>query len=651
MTASTLDTNALACPSQALRSMARALLPRKRVTVSQWADEHRVLSTKGSSLAGKWRTSRNPPQQEPMDACSAKSGVREVVLMLPVQWGKSEIEVNVLGYTMTEAPGPVMVCLPGEVSMDKWVNQKLNPMIDETDAVRDSLRSVSSRDASNTKTFKDFVGGQLYIEHAGSPARLKSTTVKILLVDELDEFANSLKGGDDPLLMLEGRTSAFPATSLRVYISSPQIKGQSRIEEKFLQGDQRRYQVPCPHCGHMQHLQWSGLQWAPDFSKAWYVCQEHGCCIDEQHKTAMITAGRWVPGNPNGKPGVRSYTANCLYYQFGLGPNWAELARMWMEAQNDPAKLKTFINDRLAETWEDASMRSVRHDAIQDRAEPYALRTAPAGTLYLTAGVDTQDNRLAVTIVGWGRGMAFWVVDYVELPGDPAEGEVWASLADLLNRPIKCDAGYLLPIDATAVDMGGHRTEFVKNWGRQGLVRRAMVIFGAKPLNAPVLSKPKLMDVTRAGKTERRGVRVYAVGGIAAKDWLFARLSVDAERAPEERLTHFSHELEPFYFKGLVSETFNQANGRYEPRRGARNEPLDTWVYSFAAAHHPELRLHRFTDADWDAREKLLLDGLKRPQETLIGTSDPRILQVGDATPEKTHRNENENIFAPIDFY
>jgi len=100
----------------------------------------------------------------------------------------------------------------------------------------------------------------------------QSPTVRTLLVDEVDEFANNLSGGDDPLEMLNGRTSAFPATYKRLYISTPQIKGLSRIEQLWAKSDQRRYHVPCPHCGHMQHLQWSGLHWTPDASTCWYVC-------------------------------------------------------------------------------------------------------------------------------------------------------------------------------------------------------------------------------------------------------------------------------------------------------------------------------------------------------------------------------------------
>jgi len=584
--------------------LARCLAPRKPLTVSQWSDLHRRLSSKGSAEAGRWRTSRNPPLAEPMDALSARSTAKDVVLMFPIQFGKTEVAINALGYIMDHNPGPVMVCLPGEVSRDKWVAQKLGPMIDETPAVKASLTSTATRDGANRREFKDFAGGQLYLEHAGSPSRLKSTTVRTLLVDEVDEFAANFTGGDDPLEMLNGRTSAYPGTYKRLYISTPQIKGISRIEQLWIKSDQRRYHVPCPHCGHEQPLEWAGLRWGPGGANPVYVCRECGAAIDEHHKTAMISAGRWVPANPGAR--VRGYHINCLYYQIGLGPRWADLVETWIEAQNDPARLKTFINDRLAEPWEDPAMRAVRHNAIADRAEPYALRTAPAGALVITAGVDTQDNRLAVHITGWGRGMAFWTLDYVELPGDPASDEVWTSLTALLNTPIQHDSGAILRVEAVAIDAGGHRTEAVKAFVRDRRVRRPMAIFGAVPNNAPVISKGKMQDVDWRGRLDKRGVLIHHVGTGGLKPCLYRRLSTDAAKDPAARTTHFSDQLPPEYFAGLVSESYNPAKNRFEKKRGARNEPLDTWGYSYASAHHPELRLHRYTAADWDRVEARL---------------------------------------------
>src|SRR5690606_19040415 len=190
-------------------------------------------------------------------------------------------------------------------------------------------------------------------------------------------------------------------------------------------------------------------------------------------------------------------------------------------------------------------------------------------------------------ILGFGRDMECWVLDYVELAGDPAEPDVWARLTDLLNRPIEAYNGALLSIEATAIDSGGHRTHHVYHYVRQARIRRPMAIAGAKAANAPILSRPKLQDVNYKGQLDKAGIRTYQVGTVKAKDHLFQRLAGDVGRAAENRMVHLSMDLDEFYLDGLVSEVFNPAKGRYELKRGAgRNEPLDTWVYAYAAAHH-----------------------------------------------------------------
>jgi phage terminase large subunit GpA-like protein len=580
--------------------IARAIRPRHPLTVSEWADAERVLSRKGSAEPGRWRTSRNPMLREPMDCFSARSNVHEVWCLFDIQSGKTECALNIIGYSMDHNPGPIMICLPGEAGMNAWIAQKLGPMLDETPAVQRALTSTASRDAANQRTFKDFAGGQLYLEHAGSPQRLKSKSVRTLIVDEADGFASALTSGDDPIALLEGRNSAFPSTYKRLYIGTPEIQGISRLEAGWNKSDQRHYLVPCPHCGHEQHLQWSGLHWSPDASEAWYACEDCGAVIDEHAKPDMLARGHWVAEHPERK--VRGYHLNALYRPLGLGVRWRDLAATWLAAQGDPAKLKTFVNDRLAEPWEDPAMRAVKHNIVADRAEQYALRHAPAGVLAITAGVDTQDDRLAVQILGWGRGLVSWVLDYIELSGDPENDDVWIALTGLLNRPIEHASGARLRVEAVAIDAGGHRTQAVYNYVRQRLVRRIIPIFGAVPNNAPVLSKGRLVDVTWRGKLDKRGISVHHVGTVGIKHALYARLSTDAEKPAEARQAHFSAELSQAYFHGLISE-------RYDPRKNrfikvtTRNEPLDTWVYAFAAAHHPELRLHRLTRAEWDARE------------------------------------------------
>jgi phage terminase large subunit GpA-like protein len=602
------------------RLLHRATAPRQRLTVSQWADAHRIISPKQGAEAGPWRTARNPLLREPMDALGHRG---DVVLMFPIQLGKTEVLLNDIGYSMDRDPCPVMICLPGEVSLNKWVAQKLQPMIDETPAVRAAMSSVASREAANTRTFKDFAGGQLFVEHAGSPSRLKSSTVRKLRVDELDEFAANFGSGDDPVEMLNGRTSAYPGNYSRAYVSTPQMRSTSRIFYLWEKSDQRRYHVPCPHCGERQPLEWGGLKWSTVVHsaqprRAWYVCRECGAEIHEYSKTEMMAAGTWVPGRPDSP--TRGYTANGLYYALGLGPRWADLASMWLEAQGDQARLKTFINDRLAEPWEDKGTANVRANIVAERAEPYPLRTAPRGVVRITAGCDTQDDRLELHIIGWGRGLSFHVIDYVVIPGDPALPDVWTAVTDLLNRPVQHESGALLSVEATSFDMLGHRTEAVKHYVRSRRVRRPMASFGATANTAPILGRAKLQDVTWRGKTDRHGVHIYQLGTVDAKHVLYSRLAADHDELqawnnkPERerddapaRQCHFSDQLPPEYFEGLISEVFNPSKNRFEKRRGAvRNEPLDTWVHAYAAAHHPELRLHRASRADWDRWEAAL---------------------------------------------
>lgn len=615
-------------------AFARAIAPRERLTVSQWADKNRRLSQKGSAKPGQWSTARNPPLREPMDCMSAHSGVHEAVCVFPIQIGKSDgLVVNVVGYTMDYNPGPIMVALPGEVAMNKFIDQKLAPAIEETPAMKRALTSTASRESTNQRGFKDFIGGQLFVEHAGNPLRLKSNSVRTLINDEFSALAANIKG-DDPEAMLDGRTSAFPGTYKRLDVSTPGLTGVCRIEARWLKSDQRRYYMPCPHCGHEQPFKWSGLQWNEDISHCWYVCEDCGVCIEEHEKTEMIRAGHWVAENPGAE--IRGYHLNCLYYQFGLGPRWLKMARQWIDAQRDPAKLKTFINDRLAETFEDPAMRAVKHNIVADRAEPYRLRIAPLGVLAITVGVDTQDNRLAVHFVGWGRGLVSWVLDYVELPGDPENDEVWVALTDLVNRPIEHAGGGVLSVEAVAIDAGGHRTEAVKNFVRKRLVRRCIAIFGAKPNNAPVLSKGTMVDINWRGQLDKRGIRIHHVGTVGIKHMLYGRLGTDAEKTVDVRLVHMSDELPPEYFTGLVSEVYNPTKNRFDLRRGARNEPLDTWVYAYAAAHHPELRLHRATKADWDLREARL--GSSPPsREQANASRETSISPVsGVPTPNRT---------------
>ena len=595
---------------------AHAVRPKQKLTVSEWADTHRVLSGEGSAEKGQWKTSRTPYLREIMDCLSEDSSDRIVAFMKPSQVGGTEAGSNWIGYIMDYAKGPVAIVMPTERSLNDWVSQKFDPMASDTPAISDVLAKRSNRAADNNSQRKKFTGGILYFKTAGSTAELKSTSLRYALADELDEWDWTTTQGD-PLGLLEVRLTTFHDRKLFAP-STPTMKDASRIEEMFLAGDQRHYHVACPHCGELQHLKWANLRWTKDLANARriqsvnYFCEHNGCVIEEHHKTDMLRElghggrARWIPDAPDAP--YKSYHINALYSPMGLGLTWLELAYEWIEAQDDIAKMMRFVNTRLGETWADRS-HDIKPNVLAARAEPYSLRTIPVGALVLTAGVDTQDDRLEIQVTGHGRNEMTWPVDYHVIFGNPADEKLWLALAEYLKARFSNHFGVEMRIEATAIDTGGHHTHsvyaFVRASSGFGLAR-VIATKGASTYGRAILGKPSLQDVNWRGQTMKKGVALYTVGADTAKHLLYNRLNSDKDKDPSERKVHFSSGLEPEYYDQIVSETFNPRKNRWELKKGKRNEGLDTWILGIAASHHPELYLHKWKKSDWDRREAMV---------------------------------------------
>jgi phage terminase large subunit GpA-like protein len=630
-----------------LRAAERAFRPRKRVVLSAWSDAHRVLSRAGSAEPGRWRTSRVPFTREIQDCLSRHSPHRKVVFMKSGQTAGTEIGCNWVGYCVVECKdGSIAVIMPTDDALQEWQVQKFSPMVKDTLPLRRAI--VSSRATANNRKFKEFEGGVLFFKSAGSVNDLSSSTLTYVMADEVDRYEWSTAQGN-PLSLIEQRMSAVPRSKLYL-VSTPWLKDASHIEEQFLGGDQRRYKVPCPHCGHSFHLQWKGLQWtAPPqgrthVDRAWYVCGECACEIEEHHKGDMLIAGRWVAEN-EGAP-YPSFHINALYTPAGLGLNWAQLATLWIDAQSDPAKLMAFVNLKLGEPWADRS-KDIKPAALEARAETVPRRAVPPGCLLLTAGVDVQEDRLELQILGWGlrdRALRCWVVEYHVLPGRPAEQPVWDALAEFLKTPLHNAWGKAMLPEATAIDTG-HHTQAVYAFVRARRVRRCIAIKGANVPGKALLGKPSLQDVNWRGQIEKKGVALYTVGTDTAKFTLYSWLDGDADRAADERLVRFPQGLEDTYYAGLVSETFNPRKNRWEIKKGRRNEPLDTWGYAYAATHHPELFMHRWRAGDW-ARLKRQFE----PEDVAPVATDQEPIAVAPAPRQppaaKAVRTRKRGVFA-----
>lgn len=575
-----------------------------RQTVSEWADEHRRLPAKGASEPGQWRTKRVPFIREVMDCLSPFNPVRKVVFCKSTQVAGTESGLNWIGYVIDRASAPMLVVQPTVEIGELFSKQRLQPMIDESPRLRGIIGPARSRDSGNTTLVKEFPGGLLRITGSNSAAGLRSMPAKYLFLDEVDAYEHDVEGEGDPVTLAERRTSTFPRRKI-LLVSTPTIKGVSRIDREYEASDQRRYHVPCPHCGEKQHLKWPNLRWDDELTRVWYVCEHNGCMIEEHHKTRMLEGGVWIATYPDRE--VAGFHINALYTPIGLGDSWLDHAKRWLAAQGDPALLKSFVNTILGEAWEDRSSQIKPHELLA-RAEPYRLRTVPVGCLILTAGIDVQDDRFAVQVVGWGRGERCWVIDWFELPADTSREDEWERLDSLLlAQTYRNQFGVDMRIVASAVDTGGHQTHQAYNWVRLRKHRGVFAVKGSSVANKPVVNRPTKQDINWRGKVVKDGVELYSVGVDTAKSVLMARLLGDGKVDVTQRLIHFSHELPEDYYKQLTAEVFDPTKNRWVKRRGQlRNEALDTWVYAYFAALQPSVRLHMLREADWQKLESVI---------------------------------------------
>lgn len=595
------------------------LRPEPQLTVSEWADEHRMLSSKASSEPGRWRTSRTPYLKDAMDCLSSSHSAQRVVMMFAAQTGKTEAGSNFLGYVIHHAPGPMLLVQPTVEMAKRLSKQRLESLISETPCLRERIAPARSRDSGNTLFAKEYPGGILVITGSNSASGLRSMPCRYLFLDEVDAFPADVDGEGDPVSLAERRTTTFTRRKI-LLTSTPTVKGSSRIEAEYLRSDQRRFFVPCPSCGEMQWLKWPQMKWEKDQPEtARYECEHCKERFSEVNKGRMLAAGEWRATAP-GDGKTAGFHLSGLYSPLGW-LSWAELVDDFLRAKGDAPLLKTFVNTRLAETWDEQTGTRIDAEGLLERVEPYERGAVPDGVLCLTAGVDVQDNRLAVSIWGYGRDEEAWLIEHTEIWGDPTRTEVWKQLDVLIEGEYPRADGKKLKVLATCCDSGGHCTAEVYSWCRTPRRGQMVVaIKGASTRGKPPIGRESKVDLNLKGRTIKRGASVYSVGTDTIKDSIFGRLRTNTEPGPG--YLHFGAAATQEYFEQLTAERkvtrFNRAgmpSSEYVKKSNARNEALDVCVYSVAALHLLYRRFDRRTI--WEQLEARL-DGKepKRPSVT-----------------------------------
>ena len=454
-------------------------------------------------------------------------GVHIITAMVCTQLLKTALLETAVGYHAHLAPRPMLLVQPKEDAAQQFSKERITPLIRATPVLRDLIGSRKTRTADETLLYKAFPGGFLALAGAGSPDNLARRPVGLVMYDETDKYPITREG--DPIALGDERMATF-SSWLSIRVCSPTIADESLIEASYNAGDQRQASVECPHCQHrnflefFKHVHWEtdedtgehrtasaaihceacGAAWSEGqrlmalSTTRWHQTKPFQCCgkrhepLEDYVRAAADTAGgesapdpvgmvwdwwasdrhavyrakcsdcgRWAVDNEHA-----SFTASKL---FSPWPKDAppKIAAKWIAAKDDPDKRVTFDNTQLGKPHKRQAAKDVAAEVLMRRAENWAGEV-PDGVGIITAGLDTQDDRVEVEFVGWGYGEESWSLDHVVVEGDPATDELWQRVDRELLREFKRGDGRTFTVTAACIDSGGHHTQAVHNWPKDG---------------------------------------------------------------------------------------------------------------------------------------------------------------------------------------
>jgi len=598
--------------------------PDPDLLVSEWSDINRFLTSAESPEPGKWNTDRVPYVREPMNCLSADSPWKKVVLQFASQLGKTEVGLNWLGYCMHMLRGPILIVQPTVATAIKYSKQRITPMIENSPVLKRLVAAPKSRSGSNTILVKGYEGGQVTMVGANSASGLSSIPIQFVFFDEVDQFPPDVMGQGSPLELAMQRTANFRAKCL--FTGTPTIKGFSKIEELYEEGDRRLYKVPCLHCGEFQELVWGQVKWdSKDRRNAWYQCISCEKELRDSHKYEMLREGYWEP-QCDGDGETASFHLSRIYSPGGWG-GFGKLAVLYKKAEKNPTVLKPFYNLQLGLTYEDQG-ETVEATGLLNRVEDWGPRL-PDKVVVLTAGIDVHDDRIELEVKGWSAERESWSIQYVVLKGNTLRMEVWERLDKVLlqtypHSRVVPDMG----IKAAAIDTQGHRTQEAYRFcsGRQG--RRIWGIHGRWGQGR--LAWPTAPSYKGPLKTP-----LYTIGVDTIKDWVYASLRI-LEHGPG--FCHFPKDRGLEHFEQLTAEfvliTYSKgAEVRHWRKKPTQpNEVLDNFVYNVAALEG--LLAEGFQlDVEWERMKDTRLKA-ESPG------AQPRVTgQSRGATPLEVHRS------------
>jgi len=547
--------------------------PPKDLLVSEFADEHRQLSSESSSERGRWVTARAEYQRGMMDAVNDPD-TKIVVCKIASQTGKTEVVNNIAQYFMVNDPCAMILMQPTTKMVKTYSRNRLKPMIRDTKILRE-LFEANGKDAVDTLEEKTYPGGVLYMVTANSPADLASRPARIILNDEIDRYPHSSGGEGNPVDLLWTRSVTY--WNRKMYLISSPTDEHSEISKWFERSDKRYFYVPCPHCGvHFRLMFEKGVIEIPKneqgerlYDETHAVCT-NGCVIEEHHQKAMVRKGVWRSTNTeNAQKGVVGFQLSQLYSPW---VKWSDLARDFFACYKDPERLRVFKNTKLAEVYKhEGDKAALEEDQLLQLRDSYTIDEIPNDVLFLTAGVDVQGDHLQVLINGWGEWKSRKVFGKIFVWGDPLLEDTWAELDEVLFKKYGD-----FKISSTVIDTGGKKgvTEVAYSYCKPRQQHRIFAGKGSSQPYQPIASRGSIVGHSR--------VQLFLIGTDTAKDLLFFNY------LPNGKVS-FSSDTTDSDLKELLAEERVQPDPENKPDHyeyksvAERNEMLDLLVYNEAA--------------------------------------------------------------------
>lgn len=584
--------------NKAMRKALAGMTPPDDLTVTQWAEAKRRLSAESAAEPGPWRTERTPYLREPMDAFTDPK-VRHIVMVAASQVGKSEFLNNCIGYIIDEDPGSILFIHPTTIDAQEYSKLRIAPMLRDSLALRQKIAAPKSRDSHNTILQKAYPGGILTMCGSTEAHALASKPIRYVFGDERDRWATSAGNEGDPWDLAMARQTTF-YNAKAVEVSTTTIKNASAIEAAYYTGTMERWNSKCPHCGEYHEIRWSDIRFEYDeiivshkktykVKKVYYTCPGCGCISTEAEMKRA--PAKWIAENPEAYgQGTRSFWLNAFVSQWA---SWESIVLKYLNALGSTKKMQVVFNTCFGEPWEDRgdiededSLLARREDYGKDKnGEPVEL---PPGVLVLTAGVDTQDDRMEYEIVGHGFFGETWGIEKGIVMGRPDDDATWNKLDEVVfDRVMRFENGVGLRVSMSFVDEGGHFTQSVRAQCNARISKKVFCIKGMPGQDKPYISPPKKQKIF-VNQIAVGTCWQYQLGVDSGKEIIMDNLRV---QTPGQKYCHFPKrdDYGSAYFAGLLSETKVYDPNKKQPWSWKkipgheRNEPLDCRNYALAA--------------------------------------------------------------------